>query len=101
MTELRSDACLTLAVEFEGEGEFSKRRIAGGEYALLRHLGPYAESHNAYGWLYGTWPESSGETTANEPCVEAYLNDPRSTSAAELVTEIWLPLLAAETAQTR
>jgi AraC family transcriptional regulator len=45
-----------------------------------------------YTWLYGPWLAQSGEEAADAPCVEEYLNDPRTVPAAALETEIWLPL---------
>ena len=66
--------------------------IAGGVHAVLLHVGPYAELERAYTWLYREWLPSSGEDPADAPCVEEYLNDPRTTPPPELRTEIWLPL---------
>jgi AraC family transcriptional regulator len=59
---------------------------------VLRHVGPFAELHRAYTWLYRDWLLSSGEAPADRPCVEEYLDDPRTTAAAELRSDVWLPL---------
>ena len=80
-------------VDAGGDAELRPLTIAAGAYAILRHVGPYAELHRAYTWLYREWLPASGHEPADRPCVEEYLNDPRTTPAAALQTEIWLPLL--------
>ncbi|WP_065334893.1 AraC family transcriptional regulator [Tritonibacter mobilis] len=66
--------------------------IPGGKSAILTFKGPYAGLSAAYDSLFGGWLPQSGETPADEPCYEIYLNDPRSTAPEELLTEIVLPL---------
>ena len=46
----------------------------------------------AYEWLYGTWLVQSGREAADAPVFEEYLNSPKTTAPAKLVTEICLPL---------
>lgn len=67
--------------------------VRGGEYAVLRHKGPYSDMRAAYEWLYGTWLVQSGREAADAPVFEEYLNSPKDTAPAELVTEICLPLV--------
>ena len=90
----RSDACLTAppGVSVTADSDLRPLTIAGGPYAVLLHVGPYAELHRAYAWLYREWLPASGEEPADRPCVEEYVNNPRTTPAAELRTEIWLPV---------
>ncbi|MEX3634975.1 GyrI-like domain-containing protein [Paraburkholderia sp. BR14427] len=73
-------------------GAVSVTRIRGGEYAVLRHVGPYSDMRAAYEWLYGSWLVQSGREAADAPVLEEYLNSPKETPPAELVTEICLPL---------
>jgi AraC family transcriptional regulator len=89
---LRSDACVSAPPGFIAEADLRPVTIAGGCYAVLLHVGPYAELHRAYTWLYREWLPASGEEPADRPCVEEYLNNPRMVPASELRTEIWLPL---------
>jgi AraC family transcriptional regulator len=89
---LRADACLTLPDGMLPSGELQMREIRGGRYAVTLHVGPYAELHIPYAWLYGTWLPQSGEEAADSPSIEEYLNDARTVPASELRTEIWLPL---------
>jgi AraC family transcriptional regulator len=93
-TACRSDACLTApaGVTVDGDPDLRPLTIAGGVYAVLLHVGPYAELPRAYTWLYREWLPASGEDPADVPCVEEYLNNPRTTPATELRTEIWLPV---------
>jgi AraC family transcriptional regulator len=90
--DLRSDACLTAPDGFTGEGELRTLTIPGGRNAVLLHVGPYADLHRAYTWLYREWLPASGHDPADASCVEEYLNNPRLVPPAELRTEIWLPL---------
>ncbi|SOD92179.1 AraC family transcriptional regulator [Caenispirillum bisanense] len=68
--------------------------LPAGPCAVIRHVGPYAELERSYLWLYREWLPQSGREPADQPCREVYLNDPRTTAPAELVTEIHLPLKA-------
>jgi AraC family transcriptional regulator len=88
----RSEACVTGPDAFAGDAELRPLTLGGGRHAVLLHVGPYAELHRPYTWLYREWLPASGEEPANRPCVEEYLNDPRVTPASDLRTEIWLPL---------
>jgi AraC family transcriptional regulator len=91
-TALRSDACLTGPRDFSGDADLRPLTLAGGRYAVLLHVGPYAELHRAYCWLYREWLPASGEEPADRPCVEEYLNNPRQVPASELRTEIRIAL---------
>jgi AraC family transcriptional regulator len=61
--------------------------------AVMRYTGPYSEIEAAYQWLLSEWLPSSGEETRDFPIWEEYLNDPKTTPAAELQTRIYLPLV--------
>ena len=71
----------------------SVAHVKGGEYAVLRHKGPYSDMRAAYEWLYGTWLVQSGRECADAPVFEEYLNSPKETAPTELLTEICLPLV--------
>jgi AraC family transcriptional regulator len=90
--DLRSDACLTVPGDWMPNGDLRLLEIRGGRYAVPTHVGPYAELHVPYAWLYGAWLPQSGEEAADAPCIEAYLNDARVVPPSELRTEIWLTL---------
>lgn len=91
--KLRSFACVTRT----GDAAVTAppivgQEIDGGDYAVLRHKGPYADMGMAYRWLYGTWLPQSDRALRNSPIFEEYLNTPRDVPPTELVTEIYMPL---------
>jgi AraC family transcriptional regulator len=90
--QLRSRAGVVTRATPTLEPPFECTPIAGGEYAVLRHKGPYADMKPAYDWLYGQWLPQSGRLPADAPCVEEYLNNPRTTVPTELLSDIYLPL---------
>jgi AraC family transcriptional regulator len=92
-SELRSKAGVWLphAVDVP-DGLVQVTRVVGGKYAVLRHQGPYADMAAAYQWLYGEWLVNSDHEAADAPVFEAYLNNPKNTAPAQLLTDICLPL---------
>ena len=92
VSALRSDACIVIPEGRTPTGDLQLKEIRGGRYAVVLHVGPYAELERPYRWLYGTWLAQSGEEPADAPSVEAYLNDARVVPPTRLETEIWLPL---------
>ena len=91
--ELRSIACVAGGADIPAETPLERRRIEGGEYAVLRHKGPYADMHKAYQWLYGEWLPVSGRQLRDALMFEDYLNNPRDTPPTELLTDIYMPLV--------
>ncbi|AWK87808.1 AraC family transcriptional regulator [Azospirillum thermophilum] len=90
--KLRSFAGLLLDRPVEETDGVRSLDIRGGRYAVMLHKGPYAELEKAYQRLYGEWLPESGETPADAPCIEEYLNDPRGLPPEEWLTEIRVPL---------
>ena len=92
--ELQSAACIALPnlQEIALDKSIEKKSISGGEYAVLRHKGPYSNMRSAYQWLYGEWLANSGREVADQPAFEEYLNNPREVAPAELLTDIYMPL---------
>lgn len=90
--QLRSMACLSIPGGARPTGDLHQETIAGGRYGVYVHVGPYAELHRAYDWLFGTWLPSSGYEPDDRPCVEEYLNDPRTLPPTEWRTAIWVPI---------
>lgn len=93
-SELRSKAGVVLprGGDVDGVAPVSVTHVRSGQYAVLRHKGPYADMASAYQWLYGEWLVQSGREAADAPVFEAYLNNPKDTAPTELLTEICLPL---------
>jgi AraC family transcriptional regulator len=90
--KVRYDACVTLDEDFAGEGEVQVQTIGGGEYAVTTHQGPYDHLKDTYARLFGQWLPHSGRELRSEPSLEFYLNDPDSTDAEDLLTDIYAPL---------
>jgi AraC family transcriptional regulator len=91
-SRLRYDACATVEEEFRADGEIGVQVIAGGEYAVTTHEGPYGTIGNTYAALLGQWLPRSGRELANAPCFEVYLNSPENTAPEDLLTDIYAPL---------
>ncbi|CAM5591342.1 DNA gyrase inhibitor [Mycolicibacterium aubagnense] len=90
--KLRSYACVETDAAQPAQAPLERRTLEGGDYAVLRHKGPYAEMHKAYTWLYGEWLPMSGRKLRDTVMFEEYLNNPRDVAPAELLTDINLPL---------
>ncbi|MDE1992420.1 MAG: AraC family transcriptional regulator [Rhizobiaceae bacterium] len=90
--KLRSYACVTAGDETPADEPLERRSVAGGEYAVLRHKGPYADMYKAYQWLYAEWLPVSGRQLRDALMFEKYLNNPREVPPTELLTEIYMPL---------
>lgn len=90
--KLRSCAAIVAPPGGEAIAPLQRIETRGGEYAILRHKGPYADMRSAYLWLFGTCLPQSGREAADAPVMEEYLNNPRDTPPSELLTELLLPL---------
>lgn len=90
--KIRYDACVTVGHDVRAEGEVGVQDVAGGEYAVTVHRGPYEKLHETYARLCGEWLPGSGREPAALPCYEVYLNDPKTTRPEELLTQIHMPL---------
>ena len=91
-SRLRYDACVTVDADFTGEGDISVQTIAGGEYAVTPHAGPYGTLPDTYAALLGQWFPRSGRELGSTPCFEVYLNSPESTSPRDLLTDVYAPI---------
>lgn len=97
---LRCDAGVQVDADFTMPESLQDVAIQGGQHAVLIYKGPYSGLKSAYDYLYGPWLAQSGREPANAPSYERYLNDPTDTAPADLVTEICLPLVAAQSGDT-
>ncbi len=89
---IRYDACVTVDDQFRPSGEIGVQTIAGGDYAVCTHEGPYDRLNETYARLMGQWLPRSGRELGAAPCFEVYLNDPNSTEPADLLTDVHVPL---------
>jgi AraC family transcriptional regulator len=79
---IRYDACLTVRREVLAEGEVGVQEVAGGDYAVATHRGPYRQLSETYARLCGEWLPSSGREPAGAPAWEHYRNAPQFTAPA-------------------
>jgi AraC family transcriptional regulator len=93
--ELRSLACVVpneAARRVASALKLQSHTIEESECAILRYQGPYASMHAAYEWLFGHWLPQSGREPGGQAPFEDYLNSPRDTLPAQLLTDIYVPL---------
>jgi len=90
--KIRYDACLAVDEDFEGEGEIGIQILAGGDYAVTLHAGPYQKLGDTYAALFGQWFAPTTHEPGDSPCLEFYLNDPENTPPEDLLTEICVPI---------
>jgi AraC family transcriptional regulator len=89
---LRSQAAIVAEEGAESIAPLQRIKTRGGDFAVLRHKGPYADMRAAYLWLFGTWLPQSGREAADAPVIEEYLNSPEDTPPSDLLTDLCLPL---------
>ena len=87
---LRSKACITVPdiTVAEKDTDLSIVTIPAMTCAQLIFKGAYAELEKPYDYLFGSWLPNSGHEAADFPPFEEYLNDPKETPPAELLTAI-------------
>jgi effector-binding domain-containing protein len=90
MQDLDIEIGFPFAQELKGEGEVLAGEIPGGKAAVCLHVGPYDQLRAAYEALQ-KWMEANGYTSSGV-AYEFYRNDPQSTPAAELQTQVVFPL---------
>jgi AraC family transcriptional regulator len=90
--KLRSAACSPVGAGVTLAPPLEMTTLYQADYAKLLYTGPYADMKDAYQWLYGTWLPNSGQTVADAPAVECYLDNPQDTPPNKLRTLLCLPL---------
>jgi AraC family transcriptional regulator len=86
--KIRYDACMVVPDDVQAEGEIGVQVVAGGEYALMRHRGPYERLGATYAELFGRALPAAGREAAVLPTVEIYWNHPEGTPPEELETDV-------------
>jgi AraC family transcriptional regulator len=90
--KIRYDACVVVGDGVQPEGEVGVQEIAGGEYAVTTHEGPYEKLGETYARLCGEWLSQSGRELRSAPGFEVYRNSPQQTPPEQLLTDIHMPL---------
>lgn len=91
-SELRSTACAIVPEGFDPGAEGVRAfDICGGEYAVLRHVGPYAGLADAWMKMYSEELPRLERDDAGPP-FEVYRNSPMEVPEAQLITDIHVPV---------
>lgn len=96
--ELRSVAGISVPPGVAGDGTVRIQELPAMRVATLRYRGPYTEIERAYTSIFRDWLPHSGHEPAEHPCIEDYLNDPKDTAPADLLTDIMVALKVPVTA---
>ena len=91
-TNLRSHAGFEVVGDMAIDAPMEELTLPASRLAVLTFKGPYAGLMAGYNQLLGAWLPGSGETLADIPMYEVYLNTPMDTAPDDLITEICLPL---------
>ena len=83
--ELRSDAALVFTADAEMPEGFAEQHIAGGRYAMTRHIGPYEQLGDAWARFMGEWLPASGHRIRDGASYEIYRNTPQTAPRDRLV----------------
>ena len=90
--ELRFDAACVVPAPFVGRGAVRPQRLAGGDFAVTLHAGPYDSLPAAYAQILPrilAWPDWE---LVGLPAVEFYGSTRIDVSSQLNRTEIWLPI---------
>jgi AraC family transcriptional regulator len=91
--KIRYDACIVIKKDVAPEGDVGVQTIAGGDYAVAIHRGPYEKLGETYAELCGQWIPGQNRESAAAPAFEVYKNNPQKTKPEKLVTEVHVPLV--------
>ena len=70
----------------------SYQTLAGGRWAIFRHIGPYDNLWQTWNAIYRDWLPNSGEELRDVLCFEDYVDDPGQVGPDELRTDIYVPI---------
>ena len=90
--QLRFDCCVEITANVRAEGEIGVPDVCGGEFATAVHRGPFERLAETYAWLAREFMPREGRSMRKAPCVEIYLTPPERTPAADLLTEVLVPV---------
>ena len=92
--ELHSYVAIPVSPEasFEESGEVHELALPGGRYAVAVHVGPYDELATAWAQFMAGVGSRELAPDGSRSCFEVYVSDPDTTSANELITELYQPI---------
>ena len=90
--QCRFDCCVDLGADAKGADTFREKELGGGDFAVVRHVGPYEGLEQKYDYLYGPWLASSGYELREQTLFNHYLQDPETVPPEEWQTDVYLPV---------
>jgi AraC family transcriptional regulator len=96
--KLRYDACITVDDRVRPEGDVGIQDVGGGAFAVATHRGPFRRIGETFTRLYGEWLPTSGQELRGAPPLLMCRNASADTPEADLLTDIYMPLMARESA---
>lgn len=94
--QLRYDAGLVADLSVRPQGQVRMEELAGGEYAVITHRGPYWKLPDVYTHVYTEWMPGSGYQPRDLPAYEVYRDNPDDTMAGDLLTDVCVPIQRGE-----
>lgn len=99
----RYDACIEApaGLELAPDLGIGRRTVPGGAYVVHRHVGRHRTIGAGFSYIHRKWVPGHGlQVDPRRPYLEIYLNDPDTTPARELMTDLCVPVFpTAELAQ--
>lgn len=90
--KLLLDVALTVPPGTAAEGEIGVRTIPAGTYAV-GHFEIQPEQYSeAWQMIMGQWLPESGYQCSDGPCLEIYLNDPKTHPEGKHIVELYVPV---------
>lgn len=90
--DLRADACIVVDAATPIDPPLAEYRHPAGRFATVVHRGPYETLSETYRRFFRDWLPASGESLADLPPLEEYLDDAGRTAPADLRTVIHFQL---------
>ncbi len=90
--QARYDACITVPEATKSDGDVEIGEIAGRDYAVFLHRGPYENLKETYSYIYNIWAPKTTRKVLSDPAVEIYKTPSMDTPPEKLLTEVCVPL---------
>ncbi|MFC2004796.1 GyrI-like domain-containing protein [Chloroflexota bacterium] len=88
----RVDACITIPIDTEVNGEIGKTIIPAGKYAIAHFEISPDQYQEAWDAVYSGWLPDSGYQPADGPCYEIYPGDMEDYSRGKHIVDIYVPV---------
>ena len=89
---LRLSVCMSIEVDFDGQGEFGCMQLAGGKYAVGRFVLDTEEYQGAWDYMVSKWLPESGYMPDDRLCFEYYPPQEYENDSTRRSVEIFIPI---------